>query len=170
MTAGLHPAKQTGRKKGTKMSQMKEQLQEARRGWMSILARSSRQALETAWEDLADRPGYSFLRRPETGLAMVRARAGSGGTRFNLGEMTVTRCAVQVGENVGHAYVAGRDERHAELAAVMDGLLQDERLRPALEESVIAPLRRNIESEIAGEARSVAATKVNFFTMVRGED
>ena len=55
-----------------------------------------------------------MLRPAQSGMAMVRARSGTG-TRFNLGEMTLTRCAVTL-ENgvVGIAYVQGRSLRHAE--------------------------------------------------------
>ena len=64
---------------------------------------------------------------------MVRGRAGGGGAPFNLGEMTATRCTVRTdGGFVGHAYVAGRDERLAELAALVDALLQDPDAQAAL--------------------------------------
>ena len=99
---------------------------DARRRWMAALAKAAPGALERAWADLADRPEYGFLRRPEIGSAMVRGRAGGNGRRFNLGEMTVTRCSVRLADGTaGHAYVAGRDKRHAELAAVFDALMQD---------------------------------------------
>ena len=69
---------------------------------------------------------YRVLRGPEAGLVMVRGRAGGGGAPFNLGEMTATRCTVRTEAGfVGHAYVAGRNERQAELAALADALLQD---------------------------------------------
>ncbi len=68
----------------------------------------------------------SVLRGPEAGLVMVRGRTGGGGAPFNLGEMTTTRCTVRTDAGfVGHAYVAGRDERLAEVAALADALLQD---------------------------------------------
>src|SRR4051794_4784133 len=97
-----------------------------RRRWLSILAQTPRPALEGAWSALADRPALELLRPPETGLVMVRGRAGGTGCRFNLGEMTVTRCAVRIvgdrdgdggGGTVGHGYVQGRDRRKAELVA-----------------------------------------------------
>jgi alpha-D-ribose 1-methylphosphonate 5-triphosphate synthase subunit PhnG len=91
---------------------------------------------------------------------------GGEGQRFNLGEMTVTRCVVQLDdETTGIAYVAGRDRHHAELAAVVDALLQNGRL--PLE--AITPLRAAIEAEREARATDVAATKVDFFTLVRGE-
>src|SRR5262249_26986863 len=99
-----------------------------RRHWMGILARASRAELEDAWRALAPQPRYTQLRKPESGLAMVRGRAGGTGAPFNLGEMTMTRCAVRLEDGApvtGLAFVAGRDQRHAELAAVFDALLQD---------------------------------------------
>ena len=60
-------------------------------------------------------PDYTVIRGPEGGLVMVRGRAGGGGSAFNLGEMTVTRCTVRTETGfVGHAYIAGRDEQRAD--------------------------------------------------------
>lgn len=142
-----------------------------RRTWMSVLALASEQELEDALRRVAGRPPHRVLRPPEIGLAMVRARAGGTGTRFNLGEITVTRCTVELPDGtVGHAYVGGRRRRHAELAAVLDALLQQPDRREALETDVIAPLARGqAERRRAVVARS-APTRVEFFTLVRGDD
>ena len=143
----------------------------ARRRWMSVLAQARLEELEAAWTALAARPDYRVVRRPEIGLVMVRGRAGGNGSRFNLGEMTVSRCTVELPSGmVGHAYVGGRSLRHAEIAAVFDGLLQDPRSRPALEVRLVAPLEAaQRERRIAAQARS-APTRVDFFTLVRGEE
>ena len=102
---------------------------------------------------------------------MVRARAGGTGLRFNVGETTVTRCAVQLVDGpVGHAWVRGRDARHAERAAVLDALLQDGGRRAELEAGVIEPLARAREARRRAATVRAAATRVDFFTMVRGED
>ncbi len=142
----------------------------ARARWISALAQAEAPAVEAAWAALPEKPSYRLLRAPETGLVMVQGRAGGTGAPFNLGEMTVTRCSVELPDGtVGHAYVAGRDARHAETAAVLDALLQEPGARATLEETVVEPLLA------AGEARSraararAAATRVEFFTMVRGE-
>lgn len=141
-----------------------------RRRWMSVLARAPLAELERLWSSLPERPGWRFLRPPETGAVMVRGRAGGGGQRFNLGEMTVTRCAVRLGHGgVGLSYVAGRSARHAELAAALDALLQDPVRRPAVEAAVIAPLADLLERKAERASRQAAATKVEFFTLVRGE-
>ncbi len=100
--------------------------------WMAVLARAEPDALATALGNFADLPPWRVLRGPECGLVMVRGRAGGGGSAFNLGEMAVTRCTVRVaGGEVGHAYIAGRDRRRAELAAAVDALMQRADLRAA---------------------------------------
>ncbi|MFN4089305.1 MAG: phosphonate C-P lyase system protein PhnG [Alphaproteobacteria bacterium] len=141
-----------------------------RRRWMAILAKARPAEVEGAYAALSAPPAYTFLRRPEAGMVMVRGRAGGTGARFNIGEMTVTRCAVQVdGGAIGYAYVAGRDHRHAELAAVFDALLQDEARRPALLSDVVAPLAAAHAARRAAASAKAAATRVEFFTLVRGE-
>jgi alpha-D-ribose 1-methylphosphonate 5-triphosphate synthase subunit PhnG len=144
---------------------------QARARWMSALAQAEPAAVQAAWAQLAPEPVYRLLRAAETGLVMVRGRAGGTGASFNLGEMTVTRCSVTLDDGrVGHAYVPGRDGRHAERAAVLDALLQDEGGRDVLERLIIEPLvaaRRARQQEIRAR---VAGTRVEFFTMVRGEE
>jgi len=142
---------------------------QARQRWLSVLAKSKRSAIETtlAGETL---PDVDLLRPAEIGLVMVRARAGGNGQRFNLGEMPVTRCSVrsQAG-HVGHGYVQGRDKAHAELAARLDAALQDPARRGALTASVIEPLAAALAHDKKTIETKAAATKVDFFTMVRGE-
>lgn len=143
----------------------------ARARWMSALAQAEPSAVAAAWARLAARPAYRVLRGPETGLVMVRGRAGGTGAPFNLGEMTVTRCSVELGDGVvGHAYVAGRDARHAETAAVLDALLQDEAAGPALEATVIGPLLAAREARHQAVRARAGGTRVEFFTMVRGDE
>jgi alpha-D-ribose 1-methylphosphonate 5-triphosphate synthase subunit PhnG len=138
---------------------------------MSVLALASTDELETAWGRVPDPPPHRRLRGPEVGLAMVRARAGGSGMRFNLGEMTVTRCSVSLADGVvGHAYVGGRRRRHAELAALLDALLQQPGRRATLERDVIAPLGRAQAARRRAVTARTAPTRVQFFTMVRGED
>jgi alpha-D-ribose 1-methylphosphonate 5-triphosphate synthase subunit PhnG len=138
---------------------------------MSVLALASAEELEAAWQRMPAPPPHRLLRAPEIGLVMVRARAGGTGMRFNLGEMTVTRCSVALPDGtVGHAYIGGRRRRHAELAAVLDALLQDPQRRAHLDAAIVAPLARaQAERRRAVIARS-APTRVEFFTMVRGDD
>ncbi len=136
-----------------------------RRRWMSVLARASADDLAALLAALPPLPAAQPLRRPETGLVMVRGRAGGDGAAFNLGEMTVTRCAVRLGTIIGHAYVAGRDRRQAELAALLDAALQDPALHDAVMAGVIEPLAARQQEARETEARKAAATRVDFFTM-----
>ncbi len=137
-----------------------------RRRWMAVLARASAAELTALLERHAVVPGYTKLRGPEVGLVMLRGRAGGGGAPFNVGEMTVTRCTVRTeAGQVGHAYVAGRDSRQAELAAVLDAMLQDPLRRFALQANVIAPLAEAQQAHRATIAAKAAATKVQFFAM-----
>lgn len=149
----------------------KEDPNAGRKRWMGILARADIDALEDAFDALTDAPQYTMLRKPETGLVMVQARANGTGQRFNAGEMTVTRCSVRLSAGtVGHAYIAGRNRRHAELAAVFDALMQEPAQAASIEEDVIAPLATTQDARRRTVQRKTAATKVDFFTMVRGED
>lgn len=137
-----------------------------RRRWMAILARASAKEIEGRLRELPLLPAYTRLRGPECGLVMVQGRIGGGGGAFNLGEMTVTRCTVRTASGrVGHAYVAGRNERQAELAAVLDATLQDPDRASELHTSVLEPLAQAQRERAAITARKAAATRVEFFTM-----
>jgi alpha-D-ribose 1-methylphosphonate 5-triphosphate synthase subunit PhnG len=135
----------------------------ARRRWMAVLARADADELG---ERLGALPPYRVLRGPEAGLVMVRGRAGGGGAPFNLGEMTTTRCTVRTEAGfVGHAYVAGRSERQAELAALADALLQDPLRQTALLEDVVEKLASAQQARRDAVAAKAAATRVQFFAM-----
>jgi alpha-D-ribose 1-methylphosphonate 5-triphosphate synthase subunit PhnG len=140
----------------------------ARRRWMGVLARASAEEIAGWLAKLPAPPAHVRLRGPETGLVMVRGRAGGDGAPFNLGEMTVTRCSVRLPDGrVGHAYVAGRDSRQAELAALLDAMLLDDRTRADLENAVIKPLANAQAARREQMARRAAATRVQFFTMTQ---
>jgi alpha-D-ribose 1-methylphosphonate 5-triphosphate synthase subunit PhnG len=142
---------------------------------MSVLARASAAELEQAMgavrEALGEVPSYRLIRRPEIGMTMIRARAGGTGRPFNLGEMTITRCALRTeGGQVGTAYVAGRSMRQAELAALMDALLQEPAHQARLLALVIDPLALAQDLHRSRRVARSAPTRVDFFTVVRGED
>ena len=85
-----------------------------RQRWMGGLARAEAGEIASLLAACGPAPAWRTLRGPESGLVMVRGRAGGGGAAFNMGEMTVTRCTVRTEDGlVGHAYVAGRDARQA---------------------------------------------------------
>lgn len=144
---------------------------ERRREAMAVLAGASGEDLAALWE-AAGLPGEAdMLRGPETGLVALRGRMGGGGGAFNFGEATVTRATVRLptGE-IGHAYALGREKAKARLAAILDALRQRPGLESRIEEMILAPLRRRQAEADAARRAETAATKVDFFTMVRGED
>jgi len=142
----------------------------ARKEWLSLLAKSPAGDVASLWTALDMAPVHTVLRTPEIGGVMVRGRAGAVGAPFNLGEMTVTRASVKLdGGTVGHGYVQGRDKAHATQAALIDALMQTN-LADRLEADVLTPLRNAMAKRKNTRLAKAAATKVDFFTMVRGED
>lgn len=141
-----------------------------RQRWLAVLARANVDALAQAWAAIPDKPHYIFLRSPETGLAQIRARAGGTGQQFNVGEVTLSRCTVLLEDGeVGVGYVTGRDKRHAELVAVFDAMLQAPIQGRQLQADVIDVLAATQTQQERRAAESAATSKVNFFTMVRGD-
>lgn len=141
-----------------------------RQAWMSLLAQAPGGRTAELLDAAMPRPGFDWLRRPETGSAMVRGRTGGTGTPFNIGEMTVTRCTLRLDSGeVGHAYIQGRSKSDAEAAALVDALLQTG-AAGTLQDMVLRPLEEERAARRGARAAKAAATKVDFFTMVRGED
>ena len=137
---------------------------------MRVLSLSAWNDLEACAGDLAG-ISHDVLRPPETGLVMLRGCMGATGAAFNLGEATVTRCAVRLADGgEGHAYVMGRNGAHAKLAAICDALLQAPERGRDVSEKVIAPLEAKLRARQLEASTKAAATKVDFFTMVRGDD
>lgn len=144
--------------------------QAAREVMMGLYARATRAELQAAVERFQPLPQLKRLRPAEAGLIMVQGRTGGDGAPFNLGEATVTRAAVQLaGGATGVSYLLGRDPGKAEAAAILDALWQDAALRLAVTDA-LTPVRRRLAVEAAVAAAETEATKVNFFTMARGED
>lgn len=145
--------------------------QAGRKALMATLAHAAADEIIRLWNEAGLPSEAELLRGPETGLVTVRGRIGGGGAPFNVGEATVTRATVRLPSGqVGHSYALGRDKGKAKLAAIADALWQDPTHREAVETKLAAPLRATLAA--ARETRRVetAATKVDFFTMVRGED
>lgn len=140
-----------------------------------ILALTPFTRLSEGWQTLGIRVGHRRVRGPETGMAMVRGRMGGSGNAFNLGEMTLTRASVALddgtpgGGALGHGWVAGRGREHAELIALIDACAREERWARRIDSELIEPLSRVLVAEHAQNSRQAAATRVDFFTMVRGE-
>jgi alpha-D-ribose 1-methylphosphonate 5-triphosphate synthase subunit PhnG len=148
-----------------------------RQAWMRHLALADPQHLAHTIEALRSAvphplPTTAPLRPAEVGMAMVRARAGGSGDRFNLGEMTFTRCALRLDSTppvVGFAHIQGRSRDHAEHAALCDGLLQTDDWHDLVMTHVITPLAQALTTRRAAIAAAAAETRVDFFTLVRGE-
>ena len=141
----------------------------ARKAWMSTLAVAPAARLAALWHAAGPQTAFTWLRPPEIGTTMVRGRAGALGAAFNLGEITVTRCALRIssGEE-GHAYVQGRDRDKARIAALVDALMQTP-AAATLEPAILRPLARERAAARADRATRAEATRVSFFTMARGE-
>ena len=151
------------------MLQQEPTLQAARKATIDTLSAAPAAKLESLWKALGITPEYQLVRGPETGLVMIRGRTGGGGAPFNLGEATVTRATVRLASGeVGHSYALGRDGEKAVRAALLDALWQREPER--IETEVLAPLREAATAADDKTRAETAATKVNFFTMVRGDD
>ena len=142
-----------------------------RRRAAGLLAQASIDELTAAFEKLAEKPVVKPVRGPETGLVMVRGRIGGGGAPFNLGEATVTRATVLLASGTaGHAHALGTDKEKVRLAAIFDALWQEAATQDLVEATLLAPIEARIAAEDNQKAEETAATRVDFFTMVRGDD
>ncbi len=144
----------------------------ARKRRLSVLAKAGETALTPLFERLTQThpiAGYTVLRAPEVGTSMVRGRAGGSGAPFNLGEMTVTRMSVRLPSGaVGHGYVQGRSKEAACMVALIDAIAEDG-MADAVDAMIVTPLEQTAQTARMARAAKAAATKVEFFTMVRGE-
>lgn len=138
-----------------------------RQEWMQILAKAGQDLLQ--YQAQIDGLQYEYIRAPEAGMVMVRGRAGGTGQAFNVGEVTVSRCVVRLADgNMGYSYVLGRSLLQAELAAVVDGMLQSASGAQWFEQ-IIVPLKEAQQLKRQQREQEVVGSKVNFFTMVRGD-
>jgi len=143
--------------------------QKQRQAVMAVLAHSDAAEISDRLKAIT-LPAHENLREPENGLVMVRGRTGGDGAPFNLGEATVSRAAVRLSTGeVGFGYVLGRDRRKAELIALCDAMVQSAEFADVVETKVIAPLRATVIAERNRKAAETAATRVDFYTLVRGE-
>jgi len=143
--------------------------QAQRKAAMAVLAHSN--AADIAlYLDAITLPPHENLREPENGLVMVRGRVGGDGAPFNLGEATVSRAAVRLATGeVGFGYSLGRDSQKAQMIALCDALVQSDQFAGAVEAKVLAPLRAGLIAMRNRKAAETAATRVDFYTLVRGE-
>ena len=155
------------------MSKIEEPETAARRHRLSVLATAPTAQLLELWSSWCAQngvPAHEFVRAPEIGTVMVRGRAGAVGAPFNLGEITVTRASVRLSTGaIGHGYVQGRSKEAAQAAALIDALAESGRAE-AIDADIIAPISDALAGKRAARATKAAATKVEFFTMVRGDN
>lgn len=144
---------------------------ETRRRAMAAFALADTALLASSWRTIGADQAATRLRGPEAGLVMLRGRIGGGGAPFNLGEASVTRATVRLpsGE-VGHAMVLGRDLRRAELAATFDAAFQRREWRARIAAEIVEPVLAAQAEDDLQRAEETQATRVDFFTVVRGED
>ena len=142
-----------------------------RQRWMSALAHSEPAALAARMQALRLSPEYETLRAPESGLVQIQGRMGATGSRFFAGDATLTRAAVRLADGtIGYSWILGRDKNHAERCALIDALLQTESQFRTLMETLIAPLEAEREARISARHAEVNASRVDFFTLVRGDN
>ncbi|MEI7347027.1 phosphonate C-P lyase system protein PhnG [Dickeya chrysanthemi] len=145
--------------------------QTTRQRWLSVLAHSDAEQLRRHWLSLGLQPAWHALRAPEIGLTRLQARMGATGNRFVLGDVTVTRAVVRLEDGTcGYSYVTGRNKPHAELCALIDALLQQQGTESALYQHLIVPLAATHDELRQQRAREIASSKVDFFTLVRGDN
>jgi alpha-D-ribose 1-methylphosphonate 5-triphosphate synthase subunit PhnG len=143
--------------------------QAQRKAAMAVLAHSDATEIARRLDAIA-LPAYENLREPENGLVMVRGRIGGDGAPFNLGEATVSRAVVRLSTGeMGFGYTLGRDQQKARMIALCDALIQTVDHAETVEAQVLAPLRAATNSERSRKAAETAATRVDFYTLVRGE-
>src|SRR6478736_8788803 len=143
--------------------------QARRKAAMAVLAHSEATDIAGHLEAIV-LPAHEDLREPENGLVMVRGRIGGDGAPFNIGEATVSRAAVRLaGGEIGFGYTLGRDREKARMIALCDALVQSQEFEAEVQARVIAPLRAAMLAGRNRKAEEAAATRVDFYTMVRGE-
>lgn len=141
----------------------------ARQRYLAILARATTAELEAAKLLLGELEDVQYVRPAEVGMSMLRGRIGGTGDAFNLGEATVTRCALRVGRSpLGVGYTLGRERRKAELIALFDSLLQDVGRRAFIQREVVDVLAQRQSAQAQAARHAAESSKVEFFTFVRG--
>ena len=151
-------------------SQRGEGAEQARRkAVMAVLVHADAAEISERLETIG-LPAHDNLREPEDGLVMVRGRVGGDGAAFNLGEATVSRAAVRLSTGeVGFGYTLGRDRQKAQMIALCDAMVQSAEFSEIVEAKVVAPLRAAMAAQRNRKAAEAAATRVDFYTLVRGE-
>lgn len=142
-----------------------------RQHWMSVLAHCEPDSLAARIDALNIRADYDVIRAPETGLVQLQGRMGGTGERFFAGDATLTRAAVRLHNGtLGYSWVLGRNKAHAERCALIDALMQQPSHFQTLLETLITPLDAVRSARIAARRAEINASRVDFFTLVRGDN
>ena len=143
---------------------------ESRKQWLSYLATADEDYLILLWDNLNMKIEYNWLREPEIGSIMVQGKAGATGDNFNVGEVTITRCSLNLDKKIqGHGYVQGRSKNKSKIAALCDALMQTNK-KEIIRRNILDKLAKYKAKKRDEILSKTEATKVDFFTMVRGED
>ncbi|MGB1963367.1 MAG: phosphonate C-P lyase system protein PhnG [Candidatus Puniceispirillales bacterium] len=141
-----------------------------RKEWLSLLAQSSSEDIISLWNKAKIECDFELIRAAEIGAVMVQGRQGGTGDPFHLGEMSVTRCSIKIADGyIGHGYHQGRSKETAETIAKLDALLQTVKF-DTIVKTILKPLEKLLQDKKYSLATKAEATKVNFFTLVRGDD
>nr|WP_320193242.1 phosphonate C-P lyase system protein PhnG [uncultured Desulfobacter sp.] len=144
-------------------------IKEQRKEWIGLLGSADPHWLEQQKESLGLDLTADVMVQPETGMIMMQARQDGAGPRFNLGEVTVSRCILKLDGVMGYAMVMGCNLQHAKLAALFDAMFQMPNTGDSLRKNLVPELRRMKKERRDKEAWDVRSSKVEFFTMKRGE-
>lgn len=144
----------------------------SRKNALDILAAASADILAEQYDALAPTlPTAVPVRGPEIGAVMIRGKVGGGGAAFNLGEASVTRATVKLASGeIGHSIILGRDERKARIVAHLDALRQTHEWVRHIDSKIVRPALDAMNAEKLRSAEETEATRVDFFTVARGED
>lgn len=116
-------------------------------------------------------PDCEVVRGPETGLVMIRGRVSNTGDALNMDEVLATRCVVPLKNGyLGYAWILGEDARRAELTTLHDALWQRGDYAEPLDRGLLPALEAERARWVQEDTAAVEPTRVDFSTLVRGED
>ena len=141
---------------------------ETRQAWLRLFALSSDQELENIVRISGLESRCSVIAEPEVGIVTVRSRISGNGAKFNIGDACVTKCEVLLDQQTkGYATVLGGRARRAKLVAILDAAMAAQIGEPLF--TMVQQLAEAQVLRVAHRRFKAAETKVDFFTMVRGD-
>ncbi|MDP2210549.1 MAG: phosphonate C-P lyase system protein PhnG [Candidatus Aquicultor sp.] len=130
-----------------------------------VLAEGDGDFLQEVAEKVLDIAEVKVIKQPATGLVMMRARDSVEGIIFNVGEVLVTECEVELDGARGWGYMLGDEPAKALAVAVIDAAInaghrfKDEMLR------LLGEQREELERKRRVEFAMMDRTRVKFETM-----